>query len=191
MSWTAADYAGGVWTHATRTTQSGTAPDPDGTYLDSINHAVWEYATRALTGGSTQDCTARSITLGALVMAKPTAALLPFDCVARSITLGAMALGKPSAGGSTPVDIQCHGQVFSFTFPGDFVAFKGKLEALSISHVDPVNVLLLDNGSNEVFRIHTTVGKLTKNLKFPGGLIFDGLHAQVFSGGTLTVYLNP
>ena len=51
MSYTPAQIADGVWTHATRTTDAGTPEPSNGTLLDDIAYAVWTASVRTLDGG--------------------------------------------------------------------------------------------------------------------------------------------
>jgi len=51
MSFTPAEYADGVWTHATRTVDAGSPAASDGSIIDDIAYAVWTYATRTASGG--------------------------------------------------------------------------------------------------------------------------------------------
>lgn len=51
MSYTAAEIADGVWTHATRTTDGLAPAASDGTILDDIAYAVWTETVRTLDGG--------------------------------------------------------------------------------------------------------------------------------------------
>jgi hypothetical protein len=66
MTYTADDYAQAVWEYATRTVFPGTAPDPDGSYLDSINQLVWDYASRTTTVGGGTALTATALRAGSL-----------------------------------------------------------------------------------------------------------------------------
>ena len=51
MSFTPAEYADGVWTHATRTVDAQAPAPSDGSILDDIAYAVWTYPTRTASGG--------------------------------------------------------------------------------------------------------------------------------------------
>ncbi len=51
MSFTPAEYADGVWTHATRTVDAQAPATSNGSVIDDIAYAVWTYPTRTASGG--------------------------------------------------------------------------------------------------------------------------------------------
>jgi len=166
MAYTVEQYVDAIWAYSSRTVDAGSPAASDGLYIDDVGYAVWTYPTRTEDG-------------------------VPQNCTARSIVLGALVLGKPTAGDPLPVEASWHGQIVTMTFPGDFISAHGIMMEAVLSHVDPTMALILDSSDNEIMRIRTTASKPTKHMKFPGGLIFNGLKASTFAGGSLSFYLKP